>query len=193
MSLLLKILHRLRCNWSGNKERDEAPGIPTVKFDPSRVTESIEAQVRNSILALPEIDPSNVKQVCDAAIRSISAGRDLASLCSSIMNLNIDGMTKRRAAKIALIINNRATSLMEKERQTSLGITHAIWLYSGAPCMVNPKHPTESELRQDKAHRAANGKEFEIANGMYLNGNWTWPGMDPGCKCASRPKVPGIS
>lgn len=172
---------------------DDARAIPTVKFDSSRVTEAVKADVRSTILTFPEIDQRHFEQLYDAAIRSISAGRDLHVLFDVIIQMNIAGMTEARAADIALLLNNRATSLMQREQQAALGITHAIWLYSGALCKVYPKKTTDHDIRQDAAHKAADGKEFEVAKGMLLNGKWTWPGAEPGCKCASRPKIPGFS
>jgi hypothetical protein len=80
--------------------------------------------------------------------------------------------------------------VMTKERQESLGINHAIWLYSGAPCDVNPKKP---KGRQNASHRAADGKQYEVSKGMHLNGKWTWPGYEDGCKCVSRSIIPGLS
>jgi hypothetical protein len=174
-------------------EQDHIRGIPTVKFDPLRVTETVKADVRNTILTLPEIDRNNFEQVYDATIGSISAGRDLHLLFDALMRLNIVGMTEVRAADIARLLNNRATSLMQREQQTALGIKHAIWLYSGAPCIEDPKRPSDHDIRQDAAHKAADRKEFQVAKGMFLNGKWTWPGADPGCKCVSRSKIAGFS
>lgn len=170
-----------------------ANGIPTVKFDPARVTEAVKADLQANIRGLPEIDKKNFEQVYDAAIRSISTGRDLHLLTNATLGLNIETVTKKRAAEIALLLNNRATALMERDRQISLGVTHAIWFYSGAPCIMDPRTPTKHEIQQNAAHKAADGKEFEVAKGMYLNGNWTWPGIEPGCKCVSRSKIPGFS
>ena len=174
-------------------EQDHIRGIPTVKFDPLRVTETVKADVRNTILTLPEIDRSNFEQVYDATIGSISAGRDLHLLFDALMQLNIVGITEARAAEIARHLNNRATSLMQRERQTALGMTHGIWLYSGAPCIVDLERPSDRDIRQDAAHKAADRKEFQVAKGMFLNGKWTWPGADPGCKCVSRSKIAGFS
>jgi hypothetical protein len=194
MSTLSKFFRGIR----GDKrkttsEPKDVRGIPTVKFDPTRVTEVVKADLKTNILSLPEIDENTFEQVYGAAIRSISAGRDLHLLTNALLGLNIESMTKRRAGEIALLLNNRATALMARERQISLGITHAIWLYSGAPCMLDPRKPADYEIQQNAAHRAVNGKEFEIVKGMYLNGKWTWPGVEPGCKCVSRSKIPGFS
>ncbi|HEY5305172.1 MAG TPA: hypothetical protein VIJ52_00695 [Pseudolabrys sp.] len=169
------------------------PGIPTVKFDASMVTEAVKADLKQNILLLGDIDKNHFDQVYDAALRSITAGRDLHVLYSALVQMNIGGMTKRRAEDIARLLNNKATALMQRTRQAAVGITQAKWLYSGAPCKINPKAPSDQDKRQDAAHRAANGKIFEISKGMFLDGKRTWPGVEPGCRCASMPVVAGFS
>lgn len=164
-------------------------GIPTVEFDASRLIEPVKADIRKNIMLLEEVDESHFDQLYDAALRSISAGRDLSLIYNALVQMKIKGMTKRRAEEIARLLNNKATALMDRERQQSLGIKSALWLYSGAPCEINPKKPTG----QDAAHRAANGKPFDVGKGMFLNGKWTWPGVEPGCRCVSKSVVPGFS
>lgn len=164
-------------------------GIPTVEFDASRVTETVKADLRKNIMLLERISRNHFELVYDAALRSISVGRDLSLLYNALMQMNIDGMTKQTAGEIARLLNNKATALMQRERQGALGIKQAQWLHSGAPCGVNPKKSTG----QDAAHRAANGKLFEVSAGMFLDGKWTWPGAEPGCRCISKPVVPGFS
>lgn len=164
-------------------------GIPTVKFDTSRVTETVKAELRKNVLFLEGIDRNHFEQIYSAALHSILAGRDLGLLCNVLMRMNIDGMTKQRAGEIARILNNQATALMDKEHSLSLGIKQAHWRYSGAPCEVNPTKPTG----QDAAHKAANGRLFEVSMGMFVNGKWTWPSVEPGCRCISTPVIPGFS
>ena len=166
------------------------PGrIPTVSFDASRVSEAVKEDLRNNILLLEEVEERHFDQVYEAALRSITAGRDLSVFYNALMRMNIAGMTKRRASEIAHLLNNKATAWMTRGYQETLGITQAVWLYSGASCEINPKTPTG----QDAAHRAANGKSFDVSNGMFLNGKWTWPGIEPGCRCVSKSAVPGFS
>jgi uncharacterized protein with gpF-like domain len=167
--------------------------IPTVKFDASRVTDRVKSDIRKNIILLEEIDRNHFEQVYQAALRSISSGRDLSVLYNALMQMNIKGMTKRRAAEIAGLLNNKATALLNAERQELLGIKYAVWLYSGAPCVINPKKPTGWEGRQNAAHMAANGKAFDVSKGMFLDGKWTWPGVEPGCRCVSKSIVPGFS
>src|SRR5665213_3871854 len=154
------------------------PGIPTVKFDASMVTEAVKADLKQNILLLGDIDKNHFEQVYDAALRSITAGRDLHVLYSALIQMNIDGMTKQRASQIALILNNKASALIQRTHRLSVGITQARWLYS-APCKINPKNPSDQDKRQDAAHWAANGMIFEVSKGMFLDGKWTWPGVEP--------------
>lgn len=164
-------------------------GIPIVKFDASRLTETVKADLSQTIRNLEEIDGRHFDQVYDAALRSISDGRDLRVLFNALMQMNFNGMTKGKAEEIARFLNNRASALMDKERQASIAIEQAVWMHSGAPCEVDIKKPTG----QDAAHRAANGKTFDIRNGLLLNGKRTWPGFDRGCKCGSKAVVRGFS
>jgi hypothetical protein len=108
------------------------------------------------------------------------------------MQMNINGMTKQRAGAISLSLNNKATALMNRDQQVSLGVKYAIWVYSGAPCQTNPKKPSAKDIHLDATHKAADGKRYEVAKGMFLNGRWTLPGRDEGCKCASRSIIPGF-
>jgi uncharacterized protein with gpF-like domain len=161
-----------------------------VEFDPSIVSKSVKSNLRRNIELLDDLEKKHVKQVYKAALRSVLAGRDMATLCMALMK--IEGMTQRRAAEIALSLNNKATALINRERQASLGITHAIWMYPNAPCMKDPRHPVVEDVQQDSAHRAANGKKFEISKGLFVDGKWTWPGVEEGCKCSSRPILPWL-
>jgi uncharacterized protein with gpF-like domain len=155
-------------------------GIPTVKFDATNVTEAVKAALRDNIKSLGEISSGHFDMIYNAAVRSITAGRDLRILYLALVT--IDGMSRRRAEDISRSLNNKATALMDAERQERLGIKYAVWLYSGAPC--GPGH--------DAAHKAANGKRYAVDKGMLLHGQWTRPGREDGCKCVAKPVIPGF-
>ena len=163
--------------------------IPTVKFDSLKVTEAVRADIRKNVELIEGIDPKHFDQVYEAALSSVTAGRNLFLLANALMQMNIDGMTKGRAGQIARFLNNIATATINRIDQHSLGITEAIWMYTGAPCGANPKKPG----RQNTAHKAANGKRYKIAEGMLLNGKWTWPGYEDGCRCFSKSVIEGIN
>ena len=154
--------------------------IPTVKFDSNRVTEAVKADLRSNIQKVKEFDETLLEQIYDSALQSISKGRDLGTLFNAIMELNLPDMTKRRASEISLSLNNKATALMNRDQQVSVGIKYAMWVYSQAPCQMNPKNPSSEDIRQDAAHQAADGQRYEVAKGMLLNGRWTLPGARRG-------------
>lgn len=164
--------------------------MPTVKFDPSRVTERVKADLRRNIELLGDLQRKHVPQIYEAALSSVLAGRDAYSLCIALMK--IEGMSKGRATEISCSLHNKATAIINREQQASLGITHAKWLYANAPCMRHPNHPSVAEVKRDAAHCAANGKRYEINKGLFVDGKWTWPGVDEGCKCVSRSIIPGL-
>ncbi len=164
--------------------------MPAVKFDPSTVSKNVKADLRKNVNLLDDIEKKHAKQIYEAALRSISAGRDLQSLCTALMK--VKGVTKGRAAEIALSLNNKATAMINRERQSALGIAHAIWMYANAPCMKDPSHSLAADAQQDAAHRSANGQKYEISKGLFVDGKWTWPGVEEGCKCCSRSVLPGL-
>jgi hypothetical protein len=155
-------------------------GIPKSKFDPANVTETVKADLRNNIKSLREIGDDKFDLIYDAALRSIYAGDDLPSLCSVLNSL--DSIDEFRAEEISRSLHNKATALINIERQKRLAIREAVWRYSGAPC--SPEH--------DATHKAENGKLYSVGTGMLINGHWTWPGREDGCNCISKPILPGI-
>ena len=198
----MSIFSKLMSAFSGGREPtatvapartvEPAYTIPTVKFDSNRVTEAVKADLRSNIQKVKEFDETLLEQIYDFALQSISKGRDLGTLFNAIMELNLPDMTKRRASEISLSLNNKATALMNRDQQVSVGIKYAMWVYSQAPCQMNPKNPSSEDIRQDAAHQAADGQRYEVAKGMLLNGRWTLPGRDEGCKCFSQPIIPGF-
>jgi hypothetical protein len=164
--------------------------MPTVKFDPSIVSESVKANLRRNIELLDDLGRERAPQIYEAGLRCVLAGGDLHVLFTALVK--IEGIAKRRAGEIARSLQNKAKAQIDREHQTSLGITHAIWMYPNAPCMRNPRHPVATDVQQDSAHRSANGKRYEISKGLFVDGKWTWPGVEEGCKCSSRPILAGL-
>jgi hypothetical protein len=164
--------------------------MPTVKFDPSTVSKSVKANLRENIELLDDLGKEHFREVYKVALCSILAGRDLHLLVTALMT--IEGISKERAVEIARSLHNKASAQIDRERQASLGITHGRWMYANAPCMRNPSHPIATEIQQDSAHRAVDGKRYEISKGLFVDGKWTWPGVEEGCKCISRSIIPGL-
>lgn len=177
-------------NSLAEQKKDVQPScaIPVVQFDPSLVTEAVKEDLRKNICLIEGLDGEQTKRIYDEALVSVSKGRDLHCIAGALMA--VCGMSHAKAAQVARSLSNKATVLINRERQAALGITHGIWMYSGAPCMKNPRAPTEADIRQDAAHQSANGKRFEIIKGLLVSGKRTWPGVEEGCKCSSRSVLP---
>ena len=175
-----------------SKLRDKAPGkkpaLPTVAFDASRVTDGIKADLWAKVQELEDLPNGQQEAVYEAALRSVSRGRDLHVLAKALTEI---GVPSARASEIAFYLNNRATSMMNIDRMLSVGITEAKWLYSGAPCYCKYP-PTDADLRRDEAHKAANGNRFPLAKGLQTNDGWAYPGRELGCKCIANGIVPGF-
>ncbi len=155
--------------------------IPTVSFDANKVTTSVKADIAANVKAVPEIGEAYFTEMFDAAVLSVSLGRDLHLFAKALSD--VIGIGPRRAGDIAIAINNKATSLIQAEEQKRLGIKYAVWRYSGAICGT----PV-----QDAAHKAANGTVYPVEKGLLVDGRWTRPGGEDGCRCVSRSKIPGF-
>jgi hypothetical protein len=195
MSWLRRLVQPLTKPTEIEEHSRSGPGlktIPTVKFDPSAVSKSVKANLRRDIELLDDIQKKHAKQIYELALRSISAGGDLHLFCTELTNMNIEGMTATRAAEIGRFLDNKSKAIINRERQASLGITHAIWMYPNAPCMKDLRRPSATDVQQDSAHRLANGSRYEISKGLFVDGKWTWPGVEKGCKCSSRSVLPWL-
>lgn len=160
----------------------EMTEIPTVQFDASSVSKSVKVDLRRNIEALEDVAQGDVGMIYEAALRAVMKGGALNILFDALMT--IDGMSRGRAEEITHNLNSKASVLIKNEKSLELGVTDAVWRYSGAPCGT-PK--------QDASHRAADGKRYSIAKGMYIDGAWTHPGYEDGCMCISKPIIPGLS
>lgn len=166
--------------------------IPTVPFDPARITQAVRDDLRRNIAALEDVGPHE-EAVYNAALSSIRVGRDLWSLAEALQRLPIDGMTRHRAAEISRTLHNKATALINRDHSLQVGLTTARWIYSGAPCGIRHPGSANYDAILDGSHKAANKKLFNIADGLLINGEACWPGYADGCLCIARPVVEGFS
>ncbi len=161
-------------------------GIP---FDSSVVTDDVKADIGKNIKRLRRIKPEHFDQVYEATLHAVMVGGDRRAL--SIALKNICGFTLQVAGGITNSLCDKANTMTVRAIQQRLGVTHAIWMHAGAaPCAVNTKHPTAAEVRRNTAHIEADGKQYKISEGMFLDGKWTWPGYENGCKCVSKSIIP---
>ena len=154
-------------------------GGVSVKFQMTEAARNAYEAVRaENVGLIRSIAQQHLTQVEGIVMRSVAAGRDLATASRELQAQF--GVTKRRAALIARDQNNKATAVITKVRQRELGITHARWQHSHAG-----KHPRKSHLDFD-------GQVYDIEKGAYLDGKWVWPGTEINCRCVSKSIIEGF-
>lgn len=140
---------------------------------------ALQATITESVNLITSIPEQYLTQVQTLVMQSVSLGRDLSTLTDELQKRY--GITRRRAALIARDQNNKATAVMQTARQRSIGIKKGIWRHSKAG-----KHPRHSHVKAD-------GEEFDLSKGLFLDGKWVLPGEEIECKCTWSPMIPGLS
>lgn len=171
-----------------NQRAETRASIPTVKFDPKQVTKAIRADLSARISEFEDLPEGKQAQIFDAAVIMAQRGGNLHHLATTLIDL---GVPKGRANYITRYLASRSRALMNVARMRDNGLTEGKWLYSGAPCYAT-NAPSIAELAMDEAHRSANGRKFPLDKGVKLNGVWTFPSLEPGCKCVTIAVVPGF-
>lgn len=152
----------------------------TVHFSMSeRVEQETEGVIGENVGLIKSIGNQYLEDVQQSVWQAIKAGHDMHTL-SKTLHAKYE-ISKRRADFIARDQNNKAKAVIERERRLELGIVKAIWQHSHAG-----KKPRIS-------HVHANGKEFDIEQGMYIDGEWIQPGELINCRCTSRAVIPGFN
>lgn len=150
-----------------------------VKFKMTEpMQDAYQSIIHENVGLIKSIASDHLQEVQGLVMRSVQQGRNLGDLTAELTKRY--GITKRRAALIARDQNNKATATLTRVRHKQLGITQAVWKHSHAG-----KHPRPSHLKAD-------GDVYDIDKGMYLDGKWTWPGVEINCRCVSRPLLPGL-
>lgn len=103
---------------------------------------------------------------------AVEGGFDLKTLTDNLDHAYHIG--RNRCKLIARDQSNKVHAVMEQARRKELGIKKAIWRHSEAA--KEPRH----------SHVKANGKEFDVDKGMYLDGEWVLPGQAINCGCTSK-------
>lgn len=152
-------------------------------FKARRVTEVSEAMqnaVVTNVALIKSIPIEFHRRIRAVAITSLSRGRDLHFLQKSIRETY--EVSKRRAALIARDQANKVTNELAVQRSLSVGITRGIWQH------------VPGTYSSRKSHLAMDGKEFDLAQGIYDKdaGRFVKPGELIACNCRYRAIIPGI-
>lgn len=138
----------------------------------------MQSIVGENVSLIRSIAQEHLTQVEGLVMRSVQKGGDMGELRVELQARY--GITKRRASLIARDQNHKATAALNRVRQEELGITEAIWLHSHGG-----RHPRPE-------HLAFDGHRYEVSKGAFLEGKWTWPGVEINCRCVSRSILPGL-
>jgi uncharacterized protein with gpF-like domain len=150
----------------------------TVAFKPAPSSvAAYRAVITENVALITGISSAKLGQVHDAVWRSITTGGDLQVLTAELHKKH--GLSLQEAAEIARYQVCMSKAVMENTQQLELGITEAMWQYSGIKCGM-------------PSHKAFSGKRFQLATGAHLDGKWVWPGSEPGCMCTSSAIIPGF-
>ena len=143
----------------------------------------MSACVAENVSLIKSIPQHFHTQVEGLVMRSVAAGRDLAPLVKDLQKQV--GVTRRRAERIALDQNNKATAQITRARYVDMGITEAIWLHSGGGKTKRPTHVKQS------------GKKYNVAEGWFDPDpkvkRFIQPGELINCRCVPRPVVKGFT
>lgn len=155
----------------------------SVKFQMTPTMRDVfNATVNENVGLIRSIGTQYHEQVQGMVMRSVIAGRDLATLTNDLQDRY--GITRRRAALIALDQNNKATGSMIAVRQVEQGL-QAVWLHSTAG-----KEPR-------KTHLANSGNVYDPAKGWFDPDprvrRFIRPGELINCRCVSKTVVKGFS
>lgn len=133
---------------------------------------AMRASVGMNVGLIKSIPGEYLGDVSKYVWEAVEGGFDLATLTANLDHAYHIG--RNRCKLIARDQSNKAHAAMEQARRQELGIKKAIWRHSAAA-----KEPRQS-------HVAANGKEFDVDKGMYLDGEWVLPGQAINCGCTSK-------
>ena len=143
----------------------------------------IGATVNQNVTLIKSIPEQYFTQVEGLVMRSVQQGRDLGFLTKELQARY--GITRRRAANIALSQNNMATAAFNRARQVEVGIDEAVWVHSGGGHAPRPTHVKAG--REKTRYKVAQGW-FDPALQRHIQ-----PGEEPGCRCIGRSVVKSFS
>jgi uncharacterized protein with gpF-like domain len=140
----------------------------------------MHASLAENVALIKSIPSQYHTQVEGIVMRSVTAGRDLASMTKELQERF--PIARKRAEFIALDQNNKLTAAFVRVRQQEFGLK-AKWLHSAGGKEPRPTHVANS------------GKLYDPEKGWLdpaINRR-IWPGSEINCRCVSVSVVKGFS
>lgn len=160
---------------------DLRKGGMTVRFKmTAAMRNASQAIVAENVSLIKSIPRQYMTGVETLVMQSVQTGRDLGTLTEELTKRH--GITKRRAAGIALDQNNKATATLTNVRWLELGIEEATWLHSAGGKVPRPSHV------------AFSGSRYSVRKGVVLDPKEgiVWPGTAIKCRCVGKAVIPGL-
>lgn len=133
----------------------------------------LKAAVNENAALIKSIPQEYIKRVEFDLYESVSNGRNMTELTHKLEHKDY-GISRRRAITIAYDQTNKITSEVDRQRKMELGLNYAIWRHSNIP-----QEPRISHLHAD-------GKEFDVRKGCYIDGEYIQPAQKINCNCFSQ-------
>ena len=133
----------------------------------------LKAATQENIALIKSIPQKYMDRVEFDIYDSISKGRNMTELTEKLEK-QAYGVSRRRAITIAYDQVNKITEGVNIQRKTELGLYYAIWRHSHIPQV-----PRQSHLKAD-------GKEYDIRKGCYIDGEYIQPAEKVNCNCFSQ-------
>lgn len=151
----------------------------TVQFKITPVMrDAINASIQENVALIKSIPRHYSLEVEGTVMRGFTEGRDLHYISQELQKRF--GVTKRRAAFIALDQNNKLSATVTQARRIELGLFEAEWRHSGGG-----KEPRHSHVLAGKKKL-----RFDVRKGAYIDGEYILPGQKPRCRCSSKTILP---
>ena len=146
-----------------------------MKMTPA-ILDSLSASIVENVNLIKSIPDTYFSKIESIVMRNYASGGDTFAIKNELIALT--GVTKKRAALIARDQVSKANSNVNKTRALEVGITDAIWMHSHAG-----KEPRQSHVK-------ANGKQFKLAEGCLIDGQYIQAGELINCRCTHRSVLP---
>ena len=151
----------------------------TIKFKPTlAMVAAYSKAITGFVAGLADIPDERKGELHELLWKTVMVGYDRAACTTGLVEGF--GLEVNRAAEISSHQHSLARMTMDIARRLELGLTEAIWMFSGIPC----------EGQAD--HERLNGRRFNIKTGVLMGGKWIWPGSEPGCRCCDKTDIPGF-
>jgi uncharacterized protein with gpF-like domain len=141
----------------------------------------MRAAIIENVSLIKSIQQKYFRDIDHLVYEGVQRGYDMQYISDEIMKKT--GVCRERASLIARDQTSKITETVNNQQCIDLGFTHGKWLHSGI----------KEEKHRRKSHAEADGKEYELAKGCYIDGEYILPGQLINCKCTFSPIMPAYT